>query len=1213
MDTGATQAVESTQAAAKLRIFLSYSRKDESFIGKLADALTARGYLPDFDRSPHDKDNVTTGISAEDDWWKRLREMIEAADVMVFAVSPDSAASSVCDEEIAYARSLSKRVIAVLHRPIDFASAPPRLAALNVKIRLSEDEAFATGIEELCHALDRDVAWLREQTRLLVAATDWDQSGKREEEMLRGAEISEAEAWSARRPASAPEVPELVLSFLAASRLAQGEREARERLALKRQRNLQAWVGGLIVVAMGIAIAGGWYVIDRQRFVAQAQSTTLARTAGQFEAQGAHANALRMAVLAARDTFLTPASEEAAAMLAKTANASPIAAQLVGHVGDINGVVFSADGKRVLSWGKDKSVRLWDTGTGKLVVAPVMHNAPVNGARFLAGGTQVLSWSEDGEVRHWSAAMGTLIGSPMAHGLNVQRVAVSGDEKLAAVMVGGVTDAEQGTVLRDLATGSPVGSPMPEGVDQLHTGYVYGAAFSRDGSRLLTWGMDGAAHIWSVATQKEIVPPMLHEGAVTSAVWSPDETRVLTASGGITRPDNSARMWDASTGAQIGATMQHTGSVVEAFYIDDGARVVTRSWDGAVRLWNGTTGEPYGNGVSHVRQSPQGVVPDIWARMTGGSANVSVVDAARKRLMTSGSDGIVRIWDLGTGQPATPPMLHPVAVNYAAFVADGQRVVTLDEANTVRVWDTASGRNIGREIRGDVQWAVSPDGSTVATFWKGPINLWDLRVDKPPLVTMPSESIVQGALAVHGGDRVLTWTREGVIRIWSAATSKLVIDPIRNDGPIWKIELAPDGQRFLVIGDVAQQWDLSTARKVGPAMGMDAGLEGARYADEGRRILTWASGATRLWDAESGNQIGVEMRQGVPDVMFQMQDLPIPFSNDPSAKRGAVLSPDGAHVLTWSADKAARLWDAKTGAPVGAPMPQKTNAIGAVYSHDGSVIVTWGGVGGDFTAHVWQGSDGAPTGVTLTHDSYIRGALFSNDDRWIITWSNDRSVRIWDVATGKPVAPPMAFAGGETDFVGGVRLFPDGKRLMTWDSNGAVRLWDIGAGRQIGEAMQAPGRGAVISAELSPNGAYLLTAHGSDRGLPTVHVWDFTTHRPVGDFGIGMGVVNGASWLDDGRILTWGENKSAEIWQVPWLITRKSMNLWAQEVCAAKLLSLAAEVDTENGKVWRGLRRIDAADIEAAPVLRGREGEDVCAWTPTWYDGVLDVMFAWAR
>jgi len=134
----------------KARVFLSYSRRDHDFTRRLASALAARGYAPDFDQSARDPTNIDSGVSAEDEWWQRLKDMIAAADVMVFIVSPDSAASKVCDEEIAYARALGKRIIPVLRSPIDFAKAPPRLSALNVKLIFTDDrdEAFDGALEE---------------------------------------------------------------------------------------------------------------------------------------------------------------------------------------------------------------------------------------------------------------------------------------------------------------------------------------------------------------------------------------------------------------------------------------------------------------------------------------------------------------------------------------------------------------------------------------------------------------------------------------------------------------------------------------------------------------------------------------------------------------------------------------------------------------------------------------------------------------------------------------------------------------------------------------------------------------------------------------------------------------------------------------------------------------------------------------------------------
>src|SRR5262245_51913402 len=132
---------------------MSYSRKDTTFMSRLAETLASKGYAADYDRSATDPANINSGVSAEDEWWRRLQQMIAACDVMIFVVSPDSAKSKVCDEEIAYARNLGKRIIPILHRPVDFARVPPRLAALNVKLDFVSEDAFMAAVAKLSAAL----------------------------------------------------------------------------------------------------------------------------------------------------------------------------------------------------------------------------------------------------------------------------------------------------------------------------------------------------------------------------------------------------------------------------------------------------------------------------------------------------------------------------------------------------------------------------------------------------------------------------------------------------------------------------------------------------------------------------------------------------------------------------------------------------------------------------------------------------------------------------------------------------------------------------------------------------------------------------------------------------------------------------------------------------------------------------------------------------
>jgi hypothetical protein len=224
---------------AKARVFLSYSRKDQLFVERLGAALAERGFTADWDQAAADPDNVSTGISAQDEWWERLQELIAAADVMVFVVSPDSASSPVCAEEIAYAREIGKRVVPILHRSIDFRTAPPRLAALNVKISFVEAAAYPESLNELIRAISLDVGWMRESTRLTQQALRWESAARDRDLLLAGSALDWADRLVAVRPANAPPISPLVLDLLEASRDVEAERHRIEELQRIRYQEIE--------------------------------------------------------------------------------------------------------------------------------------------------------------------------------------------------------------------------------------------------------------------------------------------------------------------------------------------------------------------------------------------------------------------------------------------------------------------------------------------------------------------------------------------------------------------------------------------------------------------------------------------------------------------------------------------------------------------------------------------------------------------------------------------------------------------------------------------------------------------------------------------------------------------------------------------------------------------------------------------------------------
>ena len=245
------------------------------------------------------------------------------------------------------------------------------------------------------------------------------------------------------------------------------------------------------------------------------------------------------------------------------------------------------------------------------------------------------------------------------------------------------------------------------------------AAFSPDGSRIVTASYDKTARVWDAATGKEIVVLRGHDGPVNSAAFSPDGKRIVTAS-----DDKTARVWDAATGKKIVVLRGHDGAVFSAAFSPDGSRIVTASRDQTARVWDAATGKQivvlkghdgtcevrrvqprrvaHRHGVSGQdrprlgRRDRQGRSPSSEAMTTRCVRRVQPRRVAHRH---GSGDKTARVWDAATGKEIAVLSGHDGTVDSAAFSPDGSRIVTASEDKTARIWDAATGKEIARPQR----------------------------------------------------------------------------------------------------------------------------------------------------------------------------------------------------------------------------------------------------------------------------------------------------------------------------------------------------------------------------------------------------------------------------------------------------------------------------------------------------------------------------------
>ena len=194
----------------------------------------------------------------------------------------------------------------------------------------------------------------------------------------------------------------------------------------------------------------------------------------------------------------------------------------------------------------------------------------------------------------------------------------------------------------------------------------------------------------------------------------------------------------------------------------------------------------------------------------------------------------------------------------------------------------------------------------------------------------------------------------------------------------------------------------------------------------------------------------------------------------------AAFSPDGARIVTASADKTARIWDATTSAEGAVLRGHEEYVVSAAFSPGGAQIVT---ASADKTARIWDATTGAEIIVLRGHEQVVFSAAFSPDGARIVTASADKTARIWDAASGREIAALR----GHDEEVFSATFSPDGLRIVTTSEDKTARIWDAKTG-----AARAVMRGheqAVFRAAFTPDSARIVTA-SADK---TARIWDATT------------------------------------------------------------------------------------------------------------------------
>jgi WD40 repeat protein/tRNA A-37 threonylcarbamoyl transferase component Bud32 len=776
--------------------------------------------------------------------------------------------------------------------------------------------------------IEEDAEGRRLRRHITRAATDWDQAGRDEGELYRGARLAAALDWSTDRAA---DLNELEREFVTESREASEQDARRATRTNRRLRTLLAGVAGLLAAA----VAGGIYALVQRGEARDAETAQLAQRLG---AQALVEEDLDLSLLLARQAVAIDDSPQTRGYLLAALQSSPAAIGIMhgptrGSFLDIvRTVAVNPDGKTV-AVGGEGGLLLFDARTFEPIEGPPAVASFVESLAYSPNGKTLAVGAFDG-VRLLDARTYELVAASYGNGPVTHLAFTSNGSRLVAVES---PEERDGSIsILDGSTLNRIGSSIqPKGFKGW---WIYplwanpSVALTHDGRSLVTTSRGGGLTWWDLVTHKKTKNFKIEDGrralalspdGRTAGIGLDDGIQLLDLRTGVAREargvlpsnpnwllfspdgrtlvstgaDGAVTLWDVDTLTIREALRGHSEAAWQPVFSPDGKTLYTTSNDGTAIAWDMTQKRRFGQQFRFARG--QGVLGWPYEYVAKFSPDGRLIAVGLKnrgievRAASDLSPTGVRL--LRTGGEVTA----------LAFGRDGRTLAAVTRSGMATVWDLKS-RSLQRgpfrvDSTSAVGVSISADGGMLATAGEHGAELWNVATGDSlghigdysapgDIAFSPTGPLVafvrDGYLAGGGGD----------VEIWDAArrsrVRKIRADALNAFG--WALAFSPDGRTIATGGldTLVHFWDVRTGKLVRELQqNVGSAVLSLEFSPDGR-ILAISGGEAfaSLWDVAKGVPIGPKLRVGGGEVSLD-------------------ISPDGRRLLTTHGNGKATIWN----------------------------------------------------------------------------------------------------------------------------------------------------------------------------------------------------------------------------------------------------------------------------------------------------------------
>lgn len=392
---------------------------------------------------------------------------------------------------------------------------------------------------------------------------------------------------------------------------------------------------------------------------------------------------------------------------------------LTGHQQPVSAIAFSPDGRQLVSSSFDKTIKLWDTNSGKCVQTLLGHRNRIWTVAFHPNGTQIASGGDDNHTKIWDLERERCIKTIVGYTNAILSVKLSPDGDYLA------SGNEDNTIRIWNVTRGKITQTLRE-----HTNRVWSVNFSPDGRLLASASADYTVKLWDWQVGNCLKTLRGHRSWVWRVVFSPDGRTLASSS-----YDQTVKIWDVDTGECLKTLQGHHSPVICVDFSPDGKLLASCEFAGIIKLWNSQSGEYYRDIGEHSNS--------VW------SVNFS---ADGQWLVSASYDETIKLWSVATGACLQIFIGHRGPILSAKFGHDDRFIISVGVDRSLKVWDIQTGKCLH---------TLTEHSGLIYTLDVGNIRLSEAesaagRVTRPVVLGFPPLGFVPTSLE----DRTIRWYRQ---------------------------------------------------------------------------------------------------------------------------------------------------------------------------------------------------------------------------------------------------------------------------------------------------------------------------------------------------------------------------------------------------------------------------------------------------------------------